>query len=228
MVKYFKIIVILLFIFFVIVNYLNIRDISLKTIFSIFSYEKYIHNKNNKIIHELAKTNNNHLKCDLLLIGDSHLANINTQTFKPYTTHNVSINGETTEGILLRFKQNLSNITHKKTIIFIGYNDLKTRSSNKTIENYTKIFKKLNSNYIIIISLLPVSNKRTIINKEIQKINHYLYNYCIYQKNYTYIDVYKLLLNPNKDGIDSKFTTDGIHLNNYGNKILINELLKHI
>lgn len=212
--------------FLLIFNYSNIKDLSTYFITYFFSYVNYIHNNNESLIKKFTEINYKKGKFNILVIGDSHLKKFNFLSNK--SINNISINGETTEGVLKRFDCNIKNLQYDKVIIQIGYNDFKITTTNTLKSNYLKLINKLKCENIIIISLYPVDYKRYYINSKIIDINNFLYNYCKENFKCHFLNIHNLLLNSSKTGINSKFTTDGVHLNDQGNEIVANALLKHL
>lgn len=212
--------------FLLIFNYSNIKDLSTYFITYFFSYVNYIHNNNESLIKKFTEINYKKGKFNILVIGDSHLKKFNFLSNK--SIYNISINGETTEGVLKRFDCNIKNLQYDKVIIQIGYNDFKITTTNTLKSNYLKLINKLKCENIIIISLYPVDYKRYYINSKIIDINNFLYNYCKENFKCHFLNIHNLLLNSSKTGINSKFTTDGVHLNDQGNEIVANALLKHL
>ena len=66
---------------------------------------------------------------------------------------------------------------------------------------------------------IETKHKIKSINKEVKKM-------CK-EKKVTYIDLYSLLVDDN-DQLNIDYTTEGLHLNNDGYKVVTDELMKYI
>lgn len=224
------------FIFFLIVGlgliilcYPNVRDITIRVLHStIIPYEENLHKRNIRSINAFKQDIDNRKNIDLLFIGDSHFVKMFNKTSSLTNYLSISINGETTRGILNRFDININNLHYKKAIILLGYNDLKCRNTNSTFQNYKQIINKLTCDSVYIVSLLPVKFNRYLINRQIKDINLLLQTYSFSQRKLHYIQVYDLFLNNKGNGINSSYSYDGTHLNIRGNNILSNSILKKI
>ncbi len=154
-----------------------------------------------------------------ILIGDSHFEF--HKWANEYT--NLGIAGDTTSGVLHRLSQ--FSLKHTTNLyLLIGINDIIYGNSLKEIKNnYSQIIDELNRmdiENIYTISVLPVSNSVRgfkAINAKVQKLNQFIKE--ISTKNYIkYLDVSTKL----RKGVylDPVYTTDGLHLNDKGYKIL--------
>lgn len=153
----------------------------------------------------------------IIVMGDS-IAAWNPLFSSENNFINFAVPGYTTLDLAFEVRR-IKNLESKKILIMIGVNDvLSNFKENLTFENFTEIFLKLRnfSNKIYVTSILPTDNKN--INSSIIEINNFLSS----RKDIIFCDIYKYFLK--NDLIDSKLTTDGIHLNNDGYKILNNFL----
>lgn len=229
MVNYLKYLILIIFLSILsFTNYDNLRDILIRFVSNVISYEANHHKRNSSLIHKFG-VEVGHLKsAEYLFIGDSHFVKMFSQSSFPINYLDLSISGETTKGLLNRFDQNIRNLKYKKVIILLGYNDLKYRSVSEIISNYKELIGKLVCNDVYFISLFPVHPKRSIINRKIKEINFFLQSYNTPNKRLHYLNIYALLLNDKQDGINLHLSVDGTHLNAKGNSILSNSITETI
>ena len=162
--------------------------------------------------------------------------------FKTNNIVNRGISGDYTEGVLNR----LNEIIYYKPIsvfLLIGINDFfKDNSTNlkinptyvaENIFNIANIIKNGSSSTLVFIqTIFPINNQhymkvkkvdynflqskyRPSINEQIKKVNSILIN----NKKHNVIDLHSLFLN-NEGVLDSKFSLDGVHLNQKGYQVL--------
>lgn len=153
---------------------------------------------------------------------------------------NSGIANNTTTDILADMKNRVYKYNPTKVFILIGTNDLKHEDSEeKNVETYNNIVNivesiKNNRPYakIYIESILPVNKnikdngteERT--NEEIKSVNTKIEDYCI-KNNITYINLFNKYYDETGN-MNSKYTTDGLHLNTKGYIIMTRELLKYM
>ncbi len=164
------------------------------------------------------------MKKNIIFLGDSITA-WNTSLKNIKNSENFGVPGFISRDIVWQlqgdYEENISGYT---AIIMIGVNDLMMGiSTEKIISNIEEIISILKNRFekIIFISLLPIDNAK--INSKIKKLNNYLKNI----NEIKFLDIYNFFINEHEI-IDYKFTTDGIHLSNYGYEILNKELFKFI
>lgn len=148
-------------------------------------------------------------RSDLIFLGDSLTMRHNWSSFK---AANLGIDGDTTNGILLRLHQTKDA---KHVVLMIGVNDILNMTPLKKIQdNYIKIIHSfLPQQKVTILSLLPVVDMKGTksINQDIKTMNKWLKNQADKNSN-NYINLYPHFLDTNKKGLKNSFTTDGIHL----------------
>lgn len=148
-------------------------------------------------------------KSDLIFLGDSLTMRHNWSSFK---ASNMGIDGDTTNGILLRLHQTKEA---KHVVLMIGVNDILNMTPLKKIQdNYTKILNNFSPKQeVTILSLLPVVDMKGTksINQDIKTMNKWLKIQADKNSN-DYIDLYPHFLDAHKRGLKNDFTTDGIHL----------------
>jgi len=148
-------------------------------------------------------------RSELVFLGDSLTMRHNWSIFK---AANMGIDGDTTAGVLSR----MHLVAQAKSIVLmIGVNDILNRNHiTKIQKNYAQILENISQDQnLYILSLLPViDDKQTKkINQDIRTMNRWLQNE-VKKYNFTYINLYPLFLDTQKQGIKKSFTTDGIHL----------------
>lgn len=144
--------------------------------------------------------------------------------------------GNTSKDLLNRMDNDIINQKPDKLIVMIGLNDIwhKEGDINTYKENMTNIIKKTKDNHIKLILLnLTVTEKDFIdLLHSADEYNHVLKQLAKNQK-IKLIDinsVFKQKIIESKKDINNEYilTTDGIHLNKEGNRILANILINEI
>lgn len=142
---------------------------------------------------------------------------------------NSGVSGYTTDDILKNIDQMVYIYNPTKVFILIGTNDIQQGKTNDEIlDNIKKITKKIlekrPNTKIYIESVYPINNTedekinhdmvgdRT--NKTIKDLNKKIKGFCL-EKNYTYINVYKELLDDDGN-LALKYTAEGLHLSDLG------------
>jgi len=156
--------------------------------------------------------------------------NIESKHNTKYLVYNFSISGDTTEGLLKRFKYECGCVEEIDTIIFaIGSNDssyLKSKKDNWVIfpefeENLIKLINlaKKFTKKIIFVGLIPVDEDKT--NPLPWAENHYCKNENVMKYDFKIKEICE------KDGlkyiymfdkVDKNDLEDGVHPNNEGHK----------
>lgn len=165
-----------------------------------------------------------------------------------HSVYNLSISGETTEGILKRLEFEMKARLEEEgvfTVFAVGLNDSafchKTKSQWVSLDDYKENIRRLSeiaskfSSKIIFIGLTPVDEKRTnptawapisYRNADIKKYNDSLRNFCK-DNNIYFVEIIENLIK--KDYI--KFLEDGAHPNSRGHEkifeIIKNYLIKN-
>ncbi len=150
---------------------------------------------------------------------------------------NSGISGNRTTDILNDMIKRVYQYNPTKIFILIGTNDLDSNDSDivdRTYKNIKKIITKIKNNRnrakIYLESVYPVNkdvdsnavNNRD--NKKIKRLNKKIENYCLSTNNCNYINLYNDLVDANGN-LNSKYTTDGLHLNSLGYVVVTRELL---
>lgn len=154
-------------------------------------------------------------KKPLVFLGDSLTMRHHWQDFE---INNMGIDAETTQGLIHR----LHYINPDQVVVLmIGVNDiLNGISFETTTQNYQKILDSLSKNKVYILSLLPlIHNSSTVaLNINIRHFNRWLAQE-VHHRDITFINLYPLFLDENKEGLKDAFTTDGVHLTPQGYRV---------
>ena len=139
------------------------------------------------------------------------------------------ISGQISPQLLIRFRQDVINLKPKAVIILAGSNDLagnKGHVSNETVLNNIKSMAELakkNHIKVILCKYLPVyeypwnkSLKRTA--EQIISLNEAIVAYAK-AKNFTILDYFTPLVDE-RNGQKAEYTTDGVHPNLAGYKVM--------
>ena len=149
---------------------------------------------------------------------------------------NRGIAGDNTLGMLNRLNE-IINAKPKKVFLMAGINHISLSRSNEKImigiksiiyqietgSPYTKIYVQ---------SLLPINNNRNVyqrmLNKEwqIEQLNKELKAFCE-KENITFINIYPAFLSEDRT-LDARYTTDGLHLNDNGYTVWVDQIRKYV
>ncbi len=158
---------------------------------------------------------------DIVFVGDSLTDFCEWQEFfRNVSIKNRGIGGDTTRGVLGRI-DNIVESRPQKIFIMIGINDLlQGETVDKVANNYQLILQKLKEKnlqtQVFVKSTLPLNQKFAdpAINSKVIELNAMIKK--ISQKfQFQYIDLFPYFLGENKQ-LDSRYTTDGLHLNGQG------------
>jgi len=157
--------------------------------------------------------------------------------YQAVTLYNLGVAGETSDGLIRRFKTELNarRMKNDKTIVifFYGANDVVIRKEKNTVpttyykRNLSECIKLAHSfnAEVLILSPLPVSEK---VDGKLNQYNQLLFNRDLveYQQvvqqlsvefNCCYLDIYSLFTQNNKESL---LSSDGIHPNAKGHELL--------
>lgn len=143
-------------------------------------------------------------------------------------TKNRGIAGDTTEGILARLNE-ITFYKPQKLFLLVGINNLfhDPNSVDKIYENIIKIVNEINSKSpetkIYVQSVLPTTTDNLIT--KIEDLNKLIEN-ASDSNPFTYINLHQRYVTLDKK-MNSKYSTDGVHLNNSGYQIW-SEIIKNI
>lgn len=162
--------------------------------------------------------NNENLNPVLYFIGDSHIANWDIEASFP---NHIGIN-QGQDGIKIKDIVNIQTTENCTIIIEIGTNDLTSIRTSDELEiyllQYTKIINNLMAKNILILEVLPTNDINR--NRTIESFNKEL---SIQIQNYDRLQVVHIYDHLSRNGtIRSELSRDGIHLNDYGYRIITN------
>ena len=149
--------------------------------------------------------------------------------FQSQSYINRGIGGQTTPQMLIRFKQDVVLLNPKTVVLLAGTNDIAGNTGPSSIDMIcNNIFSMAdiaheNGIRIIICSILPVfeypwAEHIKNVPDTIEEINNKLKSFT--KKNgMVYLDYYSQMVDSNR-GLMGKYTTDGVHLNLKGYKVM--------
>ena len=138
------------------------------------------------------------------------------------------ISGQTTEEMLVRFRQDVINLKPKAVVILAGINDIAYNNGFITLENVfgnmvsMAELAKVNNIKVIFCSTMPAYDFPWRPGLEpagkVIQLNKWLKKYC--KKNgLTYVD-YHSAMKDDRDGLPANLSKDGVHPNMEGYKIM--------
>ncbi len=146
---------------------------------------------------------------------------------KPYINRGIS--GQTTPQMLVRFRADVIDLQPKAVVILAGTNDIAGNTGPSTVKMIAdNIFSmaELATEHnisVIISSVLPVY-KYSWIEKEldpvpiISRLNAIIKNHAL-KHGHTYLDYYSEMVD-DRMGLMEKYTTDGVHANKDGYRLM--------
>ena len=149
---------------------------------------------------------------DVAFIGDSITDGYDIKNYYPQLNAvNRGIGGDTTTGVLNRLKVSLYDISPKVIVMCIGGNNL-----DSMMENYDDILQGIKDNLpsskVIVCSLYPTAYVFSDRNEQILSINSQLKT-LTQHFNYTYYDMYSVMVDSETKQFDLDYTSDGLHPN---------------
>jgi len=159
-------------------------------------------------------------------------------TGKPYLNRGIS--GQTTPQMLLRFRQDVINLTPSIVVILAGINDIAENTGPSTIEMIAdNIFSmcelaKANNIKVVLCSVLPAMDfpwrKGLEPAGKVIKLNSLIKSYAVKNK-IEYVDYFTVMANES-NGLKDELCSDGVHPNAKGYSVmeplLENSILKLI
>ena len=168
-------------------------------------------------------------KNSIVFLGDSLTDGCEwPELLKNYNIVNRGINGDTTEGILLRLRS-VTKDRPSKIFIMAGCNDFGWgKSVLDTFNNYKLIIDRIQGESpetkIFIQGNIPVFG--ATVNKKLSSLNRKLQELCN-NKNIIFIDLFKHFLN--KQGkLNPEYTNDGTHLTSKGYLLWKQFIIPHL
>ena len=179
-------------------------------------------------------------KNGVVFVGDSifEMYNLNKH-FRGKNYINRGISSNESIDVLNRLQTNVIDLAPKIIILHVGTNDIghKVTSENYLL-NMSKIIDKIKTelpdSYLFIDSIYPTRRlnnfnsmnlTKTRDNIAIKNMNTKLINLCD-TKNVQFINTHKLLLE--NDKLNRSYTIDGLHLSDFGYKVVSREFTKYI
>ncbi len=146
------------------------------------------------------------------------------------------ISGQTTPQMLLRFRQDVTNLKPETVVILAGINDIAENTGPITIdqimENIISMVElaKANKIQVILCSVLPANNfywnPKLKPAEKVIELNFLLKNFADTSK-IPYVDYYNAMVD-NEKGLQKKYGEDGVHPNLEGYKVMEALLLKSL
>ena len=165
----------------------------------------------------------------VVFIGDSHIQGLCVSAIVPSSV-NYGIGGDTTAGVLQRLPNYKSIGRASAVVIAIGINDMKFRSNEEILHNYSAIAGQIPENIPVIFSaVLPIDEEarddwQGRNQDRIRSLNSELENLTREYENYFFVDGGALLTDAQGNLADEFHDGDGLHLNSKGNAIWIQQL----
>jgi lysophospholipase L1-like esterase len=146
---------------------------------------------------------------------------------KPYVNRGIS--GQTTEQMVVRFRQDVIDLHPVAVVILAGTNDIAGNTGPETPEMIEDNFRSMvdlaraNKIRVVLASVLPASGypwKRTAGNpaEKIRSLNDWLKSYAA-EHGITYLDYYSAMVGPD-GGMKPGISIDGVHPNAAGYAIM--------
>lgn len=151
-----------------------------------------------------------------LFLGDSLTLGLDLVHAGFANSLNRAIEGDTTLGILERLEDNVEGVGSDCVFLMVGYNDLKFRSNNRILSNLDAIIDSLQTEKLIVQSILPIDSRRRWFNKRIVELNAMIWARHGESKKVMLLDLYPEFKDQNMPGIRQSVTIDGVHLNRDG------------
>ena len=141
---------------------------------------------------------------------------------------NRGIDGQTTPQMLVRFRADVIDLQPKVVVILAGTNDIAGNTGPSTVkmiaDNIISMAELARQNNILVVisSVLPVYDYSWKPGLEpapkISKLNKIIKNYALNHRH-TYLDYYAAMVD-DKKGLHEKYTSDGVHPNKAGYKVM--------
>ena len=141
---------------------------------------------------------------------------------------NRGIDGQTTPQMLVRFRADVIDLQPKVVVILAGTNDIAGNTGPSTAkmiaDNIISMAELARQNNILVVisSVLPAYDYSWKPGLEpapkISKLNKIIKNYALNHRH-TYLDYYAAMVD-DKKGLHEKYTSDGVHPNKAGYKVM--------
>lgn len=162
----------------------------------------------------------------IVFAGDSLVGNWKSvgSDFSGLHVINRGIGGDTSRGLLFRFQEDVLDLHPKEIIILIGTNDLSARQKAKiTIGNIEKILDQIQISApdakVMICTVPPRDSAEAPADQsELQALNHQIFLLQATHKNFTVIDLNRILSKSDGSQDFDNFMPDKLHLSTEGYK----------
>jgi lysophospholipase L1-like esterase len=141
---------------------------------------------------------------------------------------NKGINGDSTDGMLGRFRTSVEFEKPDYTIIWGGINDLFAgREPSLIMENLKELYKRTNEmgSISIACTLTPVEGS-DLMNQKIRDLNKLIVNYCDLE-GIRWVDLFSALVDCNGK-LESRFSNDGAHLTSFGYQTVAQTIFEEV
>jgi len=182
--------------------------------------------KENRLLSEMKNSVNR-----VVFMGNSITEGwigIDPEFFSKNNFVNRGISGQTTPQMLLRFRQDVINLNPVAVVILAGTNDLAGNTgptSLETIEgNISSMCElaKMNNIQVVLCSILPAYDYPwkwgVYPTEKIMTINQWMKEYAA-KNNFVFVDFFTPLADE-RNGLDKKYSEDGVHPNQLGYSVM--------
>ncbi|MDO4996167.1 MAG: GDSL-type esterase/lipase family protein, partial [Bacilli bacterium] len=180
-----------------------------------------------------------------LFVGDIFTMDFNAS--ERLSGYHLAVSGETdltSTDLLDNLRKYVYNYNPSKVIIQVGITDFiryDKEEDIKTSENIKSIIKEIKTNRpyaeIYIMSIYPINDSdndkveyklvKNLYNEKIEKVNSEIKDICK-NNSVTYIDAHSALLDSDKKMLNIDYTSDGLHLNDEGYKVVSRKITEAI
>lgn len=192
---------------------------------------------NEKVIHYMASMNTMHTRVDrntpngaFIFIGDSLIQGLSVSSIRPISV-NFGIGHDYVNNLSNRSSNYESLKSASSIIISVGINDLRKRSVERTITDYTAMLYQLNElPKVYIHEVLPIDSQKLGVNlqKKITSFNDELYKLAIDFDNIELLRSSSEFFDLDGNLKPTLHLGDGLHLNKKGYEIWIQQLRQQL
>lgn len=170
----------------------------------------------------------------IIFLGDSFVERLCIASFAGPAV-NFGLSGDTTVGLLNRIGEFDSIKSASIIVVSIGFNDLRYRDNTQILENYAEILShpSFQGKSILVSAVFPVdetvlSRKKWATNRRIEDLNKQLEKLSFRSSNIHFMETSDSFIDANQNLDSNLHVGDGVHLNQKGYEIWINELHKEL
>ncbi len=198
----------------------------IKTWDTSFKFSQFYHKMNDYLQRQDAFFSDN-----LLVIGDSHVQGLAVNHISSDAV-NLGIAGDTIFGVLHRASMYQAIKRARGIVLEAGVNDIKYFTDETILENFSSFFQLVPSTIPVYVnSIIPVQNIMGVVdidNDRIRMLNQKLSRLCETFPNCRFVNMMPLLSDMSGNLRTELCLKDGIHLNDRGNRIWLDELRRII